>query len=167
MQSNAVQEELNNKGTEWRFIIKRAPWFGGWCECLIGFTKTAIKKVLGRSYVVFETLSIIISEVEAVINDRPLTYVTSGEVETEPLTPSHLLYGRRLTKLPYSEHIELPGPRASSSENITRRARTQEKLVDNFRERWKTVYLTAFREHYRFFRQRSADGQGWRLCPGP
>ncbi|XP_052820064.1 uncharacterized protein LOC128245883 [Mya arenaria] len=138
MQSNAGQEELNSKGTEWRFIVKRALWYGGWWERLIGLTKTAVKKVLGRSYVDFETLSTIITEVEAVINDGPLTYVTSGEVEAEQLTPSHLLYGRRFTKLPHSEDIELSGPRASNFENI-----------DNFRVRWKTEYLTALREHHR------------------
>ncbi|XP_052761664.1 uncharacterized protein LOC128204293 [Mya arenaria] len=149
MQSNAVQEELNNKGTEWRFIVKPAAWYGRWWERLIGLTKTAVKKVLGRSYVDSETLSTIITEVGAVINDRPLTYVTFGEVETEPLTPSHLLFGRRLTKLPYSEDIELPGPRASNFENITKRARTQKKLIDNFRVRWKPEHLTAIREHHR------------------
>ena len=30
LRSKTVHEDLNNKGTEWRFIIKRAPWYGGW-----------------------------------------------------------------------------------------------------------------------------------------
>ncbi|XP_053407994.1 uncharacterized protein LOC128559685 [Mercenaria mercenaria] len=55
-QSRTVRETLNNGGTEWRFIPKRAPWFGGWWEQLIGLTKTTIKKVLGRSFVTFQTL---------------------------------------------------------------------------------------------------------------
>ena len=100
-QSKRVQEELLNKSTDWRFIVKYAPWYGGWWERLIALTKTAVKKVLGCSYVDFQTLSTVVTEIEALINDRPLTYVSSGEVDLEPLTPSHLLYGRRFKQLPY------------------------------------------------------------------
>jgi len=39
-------------------------------------------------------------EVEAILTDRPITYVLSDCVDEEPLTPSHLLSGRRITFLP-------------------------------------------------------------------
>jgi hypothetical protein len=45
MRSTAENDALHNHGTDWRFIPKRAPWFGGWWERLIGLTKTIIKKV--------------------------------------------------------------------------------------------------------------------------
>ena len=38
-------------------------------------------------------------EIEAIINSRPLSYVSSDDTE-EPLTPSHLLVGRRILSLP-------------------------------------------------------------------
>ena len=41
-------------------------------------------------------------EVEAVLNSRPLTYLSTDDLE-EPLTPSHLLVGRRLLDMP--DHI--------------------------------------------------------------
>jgi len=28
-------------GTIWQFVLKKAPWFGGFWECLIGLTKAA------------------------------------------------------------------------------------------------------------------------------
>ena len=99
--SQVVQEELSRKGTEWRFIPKRAPWYGGFWERLIGLTKTSLKKILGRRYVSMETLQTIVTEIEAVINDRPLTHVSSNIDDLEPLTPSHLLYGRKMTSLPH------------------------------------------------------------------
>lgn len=40
-----------------------------------------------------------LAEIEAVINSRPLSYLSSEGVE-EPLTPSHLLVGRRILNLP-------------------------------------------------------------------
>ena len=49
------------------------------------------------SLIVLETLVV---EIEAVLNDRPLTYTFSELEEMDPLTPAHLLYGRRITSLP-------------------------------------------------------------------
>ena len=49
IQSTTVQDALHSHGTDWRFIPKRAPWFGGWWERLIGLTKTTIKKVFWSS----------------------------------------------------------------------------------------------------------------------
>ena len=43
------------------------------------------------------------TEIEAVLNDWPLTHVSSNLHDLEPLTPSHLLYGRKRTSLPYPE----------------------------------------------------------------
>ncbi len=40
-----------------------------------------------------------IVEIEGIINSRPISYLESDDVE-EPLTPSHLLVGRRLLNLP-------------------------------------------------------------------
>ena len=35
----------------------------------------------------------------------PLTYVSTDVQDAEPLTPAHLLYGRKIITLPY-EHVE-------------------------------------------------------------
>ena len=84
MKSTCVQDTLHNQGTLWKFIPKRAPWFGGWWERLIGLTKTTIKKVLGKAYVTFDTLQTIVTEIECVMNDRPLTYVMLEAADPEP-----------------------------------------------------------------------------------
>ena len=99
--SPAVLEAHSRRGTEWRFIPARAPWYGGFWERLIGLTKTSLKKILGRRFVSMETLQTIVTEIEAVLNDRPLTHVSSNLHNLEPLTPSHLLYVRKMTSLPY------------------------------------------------------------------
>jgi len=48
---------------------KRAPWYGGFWERLIGLTKTVLKNVLRRSFITLEALQTLIVEVEAVMND--------------------------------------------------------------------------------------------------
>ena len=67
------------------------PWYGGFWERLIGLTKTVLKKVLGRSFITFEALQTLAVEIEAVLNDRPLTYLSADMNDPDPLTPSHLL----------------------------------------------------------------------------
>ena len=64
----------------------------------IGSTKGAIKKVLQRVFVSLSTLQKIAIEVEAHLNHRPLTYVSSEFDDPDPLTP---LYGRCIVTLPH------------------------------------------------------------------
>ena len=45
---------------------------------ILCLTKTTIKKVLGHSYVTYETLQTVVTEINSMINDTLLTYVTSG-----------------------------------------------------------------------------------------
>ena len=68
---------------------------------MIGLTKSTIKKVLGRTHVSLTTLQTLVIKVEMVLNDRPLIYVSPDITDSEPLTPSHLLCGHRITSLPY------------------------------------------------------------------
>jgi hypothetical protein len=101
VKSTTVQDTLRYRGTTWQFIPKRAPWYGGFWERLIGLTKMTMKKVLGRTFVSLTSLQTIVTEIEAVLNDRPITHMSSDISDPEPLTPAHLLYGRRIVPLPY------------------------------------------------------------------
>ena len=144
-------DALSRKGVTWKFIPKRAPWYGGFWERLIGLTKASLKKVLGRSYVSLLDLQTIIVEIEAILNDRPLTYVSPDLKDPEPLTPAHLLYGRRIVSLPHpiTEEDEISDPDYSSNSEGKRRARTITVLLNNFWRRWRTEYLTSLREFHR------------------
>lgn len=69
---------------------------------MIGLTKQAVKKTLGRAFVTLPQLEMIIVEIEAMLNDRPLTYVSSEFTDLEALTPAHLIYGRRILSIPHA-----------------------------------------------------------------
>ena len=149
--SPAVLEALSRRGTEWPFIPARAPWYGGFWERLIGLTKTSLKKILGRRFVSMETLQTIVTEIEAVLNDRPLTHVSSNLHDLEPLTASHLLYGRKMTSLPYPEHYTDDDVTVVQSDQttLTHRSRTQANIISQFWKRWRSEYLTALREYHK------------------
>lgn len=51
--------------------------------------------MLGLTRLSYDELLTALVEVEMVLNSRPLTVVSAEDLE-EPLTPSHLMVGRRL-----------------------------------------------------------------------
>ena len=63
--------------------------------------KNALQKTLGKARLTYEELSTVLTEVDCVINTRPLTY--AYDEVSEPLTPSHLLYGRNINDQPQLE----------------------------------------------------------------
>ena len=87
-ESETLQRELGHHNVTWQFIPKRAPWYGGFWEQMVGLTKQAIKKTLGRAFITLQQLKTIVTEIEAMLNDRPLTYVSPDLSNPEPLTPS-------------------------------------------------------------------------------
>ena len=70
--------------------------------------KRCLKKSIGSTNLSFEELRTLVVEVEAVINARPLTYVhDDSEGIDYASTPSHLIYGRKITCLPNSNYFEV------------------------------------------------------------
>ena len=60
--------------------------------------------MIRHSKVTLDQLQTLLVEVESIINSSPLTYVSARDLE-EPLTPLHLLMGRRVLSLP--DNLEL------------------------------------------------------------
>ena len=59
------------------------------------------------------------------------------------LTPSHLVYGRRITTMPNSEHYEI----VNTYQCLTRRAKHHRNLLrERITKQWKNEYLLALRE---------------------
>ena len=88
-----VKLHLSQIGVKWCFNLERAPWWGGVFERLIKSVKRCSRKMIGQAKFTYDELVTAITEVEAIINSRPLSYVSTEDVD-EPLTPSHLLVGR-------------------------------------------------------------------------
>lgn len=156
---NGARDFMVSKNVEWSFIPKRAPWFGGFYERLVGVTKTVLKKVLAHSLLTLDELSTLVTEVESVVNDRPLTYVPSTLDEPEPLTPSMLLSGKRNHNLPHQsidiEEIKDPDHGASC---LQKRQLYLDSLFKQLWVRWRQEYLPALREtHSNNTRNRSGE----------
>ena len=126
-ESDTLKETLGYQNITWRFIPKCAPWYSRYWKCLIGLTKQAVKKILGRVFNTLPQLETIVVEVEAMLNNRPLTYVSSDIMDPEPLISSHLLYVRRILSVPHphDEPEEIEDPTYISGDNVRKQADKQ------------------------------------------
>ena len=138
---------LLERKIQWRFNLEKAPWWGGFFERMIKCTKRCLKKTLGNARLTYEELMTVLSEVECILNSRPLTYLYPDDLE-EPLTPSHLMSGRRLLSLPDVTPSRVDNP-VSTRESVTKRARYLQRLMDHFWNRWRREYVPALRESHR------------------
>ena len=99
---------------------------GGIFYRMIKSTKRCLKKALGKARLTYEELLTILTEVECILNSRPLTYLYPDDLE-EPLTPSHLISSKRL--LP--DTTRSGADNSSTRETDTGRARYLQRSMDH------------------------------------
>ncbi|XP_035227073.1 uncharacterized protein LOC118199346 [Stegodyphus dumicola] len=145
----SVSDFLTSKEVTWKFIPERSPWWGGFWEHLMRSIKEPLKKILGRALLTFEELSTILTELECVLNNRPLTYESNELGEPRPLIPSQfLLPGRGTFNFP--EHFLENFNKLSDKETLTRRKLYQSKLLKLTWIKWKEQYLLHLRNAHNF-----------------
>ena len=97
--SNFVAEQtqtfVSNLGVNWAVNLPLAPWYGGFFERLVRSVKNLLKKELKNYRLSYEEMGTVLCEIEQILNNRPLTYVYTNDLES-CLTPNHLLFGRNL-----------------------------------------------------------------------
>ncbi|GFS88495.1 integrase catalytic domain-containing protein [Trichonephila clavipes] len=123
----------------WQFIIERAPWWGGFYERLIRTVKLALRKTVGRATLFRNELETLLIEIEGVLNSRPLTYIFSEFNEPEPLTPSHMILGRRVNSLPPAR-LNFDS-NLSNRKVLIKRFNYRERLLNMFWTKWSKEYI--------------------------
>ena len=109
--SPEVLQYFTNHHISWKFIVERAPWWGGFWEKMVKTVKMTLRKIMGQTILTFQEINTVLIEGESVINAWPPTYVEDDQDGLSyTLSPSHLghlLHDRWITCLPNSRHFEI------------------------------------------------------------
>lgn len=138
-ESQQIADRLANDETKWIFNPPAVPHFGGKWEAAVKSAKFYIKRTIGEALLTYEEFSTLLSQIEAVLNSRPICPLTEDASDIEALTPGHFIAGDAINAVPEPSLIHLPDTRLS-------RYQLLRKMLEQFWERWSVEYLQRLQE---------------------
>ncbi|XP_069191701.1 uncharacterized protein [Procambarus clarkii] len=139
---------LKQRQCYWKFIPLRAPWHGGFYERVVGTVKKCLRKTLHWQKNNLTELQTLVVEIEARVNNRPLTYLTEDFSQREPLSPSHLIHGGLLSPLISLVDKDPADPSCVKASDLVESYRHLSRVIEKWNEVWTREYLTALREYH-------------------
>ena len=77
----------------WKFNPPSAPHMGGAWERLVRSTKEILHSLMSDKVLTDAQLYTVFTDIERILNSRPLTHISDHIDDLEPLTPNHILLG--------------------------------------------------------------------------
>ncbi|XP_011502549.1 PREDICTED: uncharacterized protein LOC105365948 [Ceratosolen solmsi marchali] len=123
--------------TQWKFNPPAAPHMGGKWEAAVKSIKFYINRSTRDTPFTIEEISTLLTQIEAILNSRPLQSLTDNPDDCSALTPGHFLIGGPLNTL--------PDPSANDS-NLSMHSKWQgiQQRVQQFRRQWTKHYLQQY-----------------------
>lgn len=131
---DSTQRFLTDHHIDFHFIPPRAPHFGGIWERAIQNMKNHLRRVIGDSLLSYEEFTTLLCQVEAILNSRPLTPLSSEPGDFEALTPGHFIVGGPLVCLPEPDITEVPTNRLKRWQQV-------KAFIQRIWKRWHKEYL--------------------------
>jgi hypothetical protein len=131
---------------KWEFIVPSSPSHGGIWERHVGIFKSTLRKIIPAEEDVLtdEELSTVFAQSEAIVNGRPLGYVSSDTADPLPVRPIDFVGGSHRDS-DISTHVTIPQGGITLGKSFRR---TQE-LQRRFWERFKLEVMPKMRKpHY-------------------
>lgn len=142
-ESQQLATLLASDGTQWKFNPPSAPHFGGKWEAGVRSVKYHLKRAIGEALLTYEELTTLLTQIEAILNSRPLCPISDDPDDLKPLTPGHFLIG--------TAPIIIREPSLESS-TLSRPSQWQliRQMVDSFWSRWSKECLQQYHSIYKW-----------------
>ncbi|XP_072943263.1 uncharacterized protein [Epargyreus clarus] len=134
-----LQGHVAQEGIDFKFVPAYTPHFNGLAEAAVRSTKYHLKRILQTTHFTYEEMATCLTEIEAILNSRPLTPFATDPSDYTALTPSHFLIGRSL--------LAIPQP-AVPDTNIVRLERYKriQLIKQHFWNRFSTEYVSLLQQ---------------------
>nr|XP_037870440.1 uncharacterized protein LOC101742864 isoform X2 [Bombyx mori] len=139
LSNSDIASFMSQEGIDFNFSPPYSPHFNGLAEAAVKATKGHLKKLLSLTHLTYEEMSSCLCQIEAILNSRPLTPISSDPLDLTALTPAHFLIGRPLTSVPHPQITDC---------NITRLERYQrvELIRQHFWKRFINEYISLLQQ---------------------
>lgn len=135
---------LSSENIDWKFLPPRAPNFGGLWEAGVKSIKYHLKRVVGNSKLTYEEFLTIVTQVEGILNSRPLIPLSADLDDLEVLTPAHFLVGRPINSLVEPNITNIEDNRLTSWQKTT-------KLTQQIWKKWSNSYLNTLQQRSKWY----------------
>lgn len=103
-----VQTFAAEKGIKFHFIPSYSPIYGGLWERSVKSVKHHLKRAMAGALLTYEQINTILTEIEAVLNSRPISAMSTDPSDFSCLTPGHFLTGAPMNSYPEKDVSDTP-----------------------------------------------------------
>ncbi|XP_072763743.1 uncharacterized protein [Anoplolepis gracilipes] len=114
----AVQNFAINEKIKWHFIPARFPHYDGLWESAVRSMKLHLKRTLGKVCLTVAEMTTVLTQIEAILNSRPLTQMSEDPNNLRALTPGHFLIGENPQAYPEQDLQEVSANRLTRWQHV-------------------------------------------------
>ncbi|XP_062715690.1 uncharacterized protein LOC134291669 [Aedes albopictus] len=148
-----LMEHFVTSDTKWSFNPPASPHFGGAWERLVQSVKKALKHTQLTRTPTDELLRNMLTEIELIVNSRPLTELPLDDELSPALTPNHFLLGS-------SDGSKPPIAFDDSSHALKHTWRMSQVYANRFWQRWIAEYLPTLTRRTKWFNRVKPVAEG-------
>ncbi|XP_055840968.1 uncharacterized protein LOC129908493 [Episyrphus balteatus] len=138
-----ISSSCVTKGCDFHFIPPRSPHFGGLWEAAVKSSKHLLQHTLAGASLTYEELETVATQVEAILNSRPITPMSTSPNDLTALTPGHFLIGEPLVN-------NVDPAAVPNNTGLLARWNLVNHLKNEFWRRWSRDYLNQLQHRYRW-----------------
>ncbi|XP_071052972.1 uncharacterized protein [Onthophagus taurus] len=142
--SSELKTPIENASNSWLNTPPNLPHLGGLWEGGVKSVKFHLRRVTGNASFTYENFYTLSVQIEAILNSRPLTPLSTDPNDTTLSTPAHFLIGGKLTFPPD------PGLSRNNEDRLSQFHRVQQ-IQQHFWTRWSKAYLSELQRYYDWF----------------
>ncbi|XP_061707816.1 uncharacterized protein LOC133518203 [Cydia pomonella] len=138
-----VKDAAAHHTINFEFNPPGSPHFSGLAEAGIKAVKTHLSRVVGNQRLTYEEFSTILAQVEALLNSRPLTPLSTDPNDLSALTPGHFLTTEPLSVVPEEDFSDV---RVSPLQ----RWKLLQKMHQDFWNKWSKEYMHTLQQRMKW-----------------